>query len=125
MVGRASFLAWCEEKGVKPPQSGERRYEMISDGVPMAADDASISITAGNGARIALDILDGRPQPRSAGWLLLGYSGQWIFAGNGDTIWLDVGARSTAEKAVMPDTEAVAHAAQLLKEWLDAPDTGS
>lgn len=125
VAGRASFLAWCEAKGVKPPQSGERRYEMISDGVPMAADDASITITAGNTARIALDILDGRPQPRSAAWLLLGYSAQWIFAGNGDTIWLDVGARSPAETTAAPDTDAVAHAAQLFREWLDAPDTGS
>lgn len=46
--GRASFLAWCEERGKMPPQSGPRRYEMISDGIPVVADDAAIEITAGN-----------------------------------------------------------------------------
>jgi hypothetical protein len=125
VTGRANFLAWCDERGKKPPQSGSHRYEMISDGVPMIADDAAIEITAGNCARVALDILDGRPQPRSAAWLLLGYSDQWLFNGHGDNIRLDVGGRSTLEGNVAADTEALGIASQLFKEWIDALDTGT
>ncbi|MDB5529182.1 MAG: hypothetical protein JWR51_2285 [Devosia sp.] len=125
VAGRASFLAWCEERGKKPPQSGPRRYEMISDGVPVVADDAAIEITAGNCARVVLDILDGRPQPRSAAWLLLGYSDQWLFDGHGDNIRLDVGGRSHSGEKMPPDFEALDIAGQLFKEWIDALDTGS
>lgn len=30
--GRATFLAWCDAQGVKPPEAGTRRYEMLNAG---------------------------------------------------------------------------------------------
>src|SRR5690606_39230311 len=28
--GRATFLAWCDAQGIKPPEAGPRRYEMLA-----------------------------------------------------------------------------------------------
>lgn len=123
--GRASFLAWCEEQDKKPPESGHRRYEMISDGVPVVADDAAITITASNCARVILDILDGSPQARSSAWLLLSYSKEWLFKGHGQNIHLDVGGRLIPSNKEPGDADAVDCAAKLFEEWIDALDTGS
>ena len=102
VVGRATFLAWCEDQGVAPPESAPRHYEALAeDGTVMVADDAGVTTTAGHASRVVLDILDGRPAPISSAWLLLGYREGWVFDGHGHTIRLDVGPRAAPE----PETE--------------------
>jgi len=82
--GRATFLARCDVQGIKPPEAGPRRYEMLAtDGSPAIADDAAVTMTAGHAARTILDIVDGRPPPAEAAWLLLGYQKNWLFDGHG------------------------------------------
>lgn len=93
--GRAAFLAWCEAQNEKPPEPGPRSYEALAeDGTPIVADDAAVTMTASHAARVVLDILDGRPAPLEAAWLLLGYAKAWVFkGGHGHTIKLSVGPR--------------------------------
>lgn len=117
-VGRAAFLAWCDEQGVKAPEPGPHQYEALAgDGTPVIADDAAITMTAGHAARVILDILDGRPAPVTSAWLLLGYRRDWLFDGHGHTIRLSVGARPPAKPAD-EDAAAKAFAMDLVKEWL-------
>jgi len=123
-VARASFLAWCDEQGVKPPEPGPRRYEALAeDGAPLVADDAAVTITAGHAARIILDTLDGTPPPVSSAWLLLGYRQSWLFDGHGHTIRLSVGERPPATP-VEEDAEAKAFALELAKEYLGEGKAG-
>lgn len=122
--GRARFLAWCDEQAVRPPEPGPRRYEMLAeDGSPVAADDASVTTTAGHAARIVLDVLDGDPPPASAAWLLLGYRRAWLFEGHGHTIRLNVGERKSVSSNE-EDAEARAFALALFAEWADADKPG-
>jgi sulfur-carrier protein adenylyltransferase/sulfurtransferase len=114
--GRATFLAWCDAQGVKPPEAGTRRYEMLNaGGEPIVADDAAVTMTAGHGARTILDILDGSPPSSNSAWLLLGYRKEWLFDGHGHTIRLNVGERGerTAPEEV---PEAISFAVSLYKE---------
>ena len=123
-VARASFLAWCDEQGVTPPEPGPRRYEALAeDGAPLVADDAAVTITAGHAARVILDTLDGNPPPVSSAWLLLGYRQSWLFDGHGHTIRLSVGER-TPPAAVEENAEAKAFALELAEEYLGEAKTG-
>lgn len=89
---RAAFLSWCEQQNAPPPASGLRQYEALAtDGTPVVADDAAVTMAAGHGARVVLDVLDGRPAPRDAAWLLTGFAKGWVFKGHGHNIHLSVG----------------------------------
>lgn len=124
-AGRAAFLAWCDEQGVKAPEAGPRRYEALADdGTPVVADDAAVTITAGHAARIVLDIIDGQPPRIDAAWLLLGYSTAWLFDGHGHTIRLTVGQRPP-RGSFEEDADAKAFAMDLVKEWLVEGKSGS
>lgn len=114
--GRATFLAWCDAQGIKPPEAGPRRYEMlVTDGAPIIADDAAVTMTAGHAARTILDNVDGHPPPLEAAWLLLGYQKNWLFDGHGHTIRLNVGERGERVQAAdVP--EAIKFAFKLFKE---------
>lgn len=114
--GRATFLAWCDAQGIKPPEAGPRRYEMLaSDGLPVIADDAAVTMTAGHAARIILDIVEGRPPSADSAWLLLGYQKNWLFDGHGHTIRLNVGERVERPQAAdVP--EAIKFALKLFRE---------
>ena len=123
-VGRAGFLAWCESEGTAPPESAPRTYEALAeDGTIMVADDAAVTTTAGHASRVVLDILDGRPAPISAAWLLLGYREGWVFEGHGHTIRLDVGARAAPE-AETDDPETRSFIRQRLLEIRGESDAG-
>lgn len=122
--GRATFLAWCDVQGVKLPEAGPRRYEMLAgDGTPVVADDAAVTMTAGHAARVTLDILDGNPPPVESAWLLLGYRKQWLFDGHGHTIRLNVGERR-ARVFATDNPEARSFALKLFKEWLGEDSAG-
>jgi hypothetical protein len=115
---RAAFLAWCEQQPVKPPPSRGRRYEALADdGTPFAADDAAVSIAAGHGARVILDILDGKPATRDAAWLLIGLSAAWVFNGHGHTIRFDLGAPEPQQDGLV-DEEARSFALAVAAEAL-------
>jgi molybdopterin/thiamine biosynthesis adenylyltransferase len=123
-VGRATFLAWCDAQGAKPPEVGSRRYEMLAeDGSPIIADDAAVAMTAGHAARTILDILDGDSPPIEAAWLLLGYRRAWIFDGHGHTIRLNVGERLPVA-AVGDDGEAKAFVLGLITEEIGENKAG-
>lgn len=123
-LGRAGFLAWCETQGATPPESAPRTYEALAeDGTIMVADDAAVTTTAGHASRVVLDILDGRPAPISAAWLLLGYREGWVFNGHGHTIRLEVGPRPEAE-AETDDPETRVFIRQLLLETSGESDAG-
>lgn len=122
--GRATFLSWCDVQGVKPPEAGPRRYEMLAeDGTPVAADDAAVTTTAGHAARVILDTLDGSPPSPDSAWLLLGYRSAWLFDGHGHTIRLNVGERGERVPAA-DDPEARSFALKLFKEWLGEDSAG-
>lgn len=122
-AGRASFLAWCEQQGIQPPEGGSRRYEALAeDGTPVMADDAAVTMTAGHAARVVLDVLDGSPAPIDAAWLLLGYRKAWLFKGHGHVVTLNVGARVSVPE--LEDEEAKAFALKILKERLDEDKAG-
>jgi hypothetical protein len=122
--GRAAFLAWCDVQGAKPPEAGPRRYEMLAeDGTPVIADDAAVTMTAGNAARVILDILDGDPPSIASAWLLLGYRKGWLFDGHGHTIRLNVGERGIQAPA-SDDPEAQSFALKLFKEWIGEDSAG-
>jgi hypothetical protein len=117
---RAAFLAWCDEGGEPPPMPAPRDYEALaSDGTPMVADDAAVTMTAGHTARVILDILDGHPADPESAWLLLGYRKAWRFDGHGHTIRLTVGAPLAVETA-QEDPDARAFVLALAKEYLNA-----
>lgn len=122
--GRATFLAWCDAQGIKPPEAGPRRYEMLAtDGSPVIADDAAVTMTAGHAARTVLDIVDGNPPPLEAAWLLLGFQKNWLFDGHGHTIRLNVGERGErAQAADVP--EAITFALKLFKEMAGEDNGG-
>lgn len=123
-AGRAAFLAWCDTKGVIAPEPGSRAYEALAeDGTPLIADDAAVTTTAGHTTRVVLDILDGRPPPVNAGWLLIGYRNAWLFDGNGHTIRLNVGERSRAETPA-EDPDAKAFVMALVKDLLGENKAG-
>lgn len=123
-TGRRNFIAWCDAQGAKPPEAGPRQYEMLAeDGLPVIADDAAVTATAGHASRIILDILDGSPPPIEAAWLLLGYRKGWVFNGHGHTIRLNVGERDQLP-TVEVDAEAKAFALNLFREWLGENQTG-
>ena len=123
-AGRAAFLAWCDAQGKKAPETGPRRYEALAeDGTPIVADDAAVTTTAGHTARIVLDIIDGRPPPVSAAWLLLGYQKAWLFDGHCHTIRLSVGERAAAD-APTEDAESKAFVMALVKDWLNEGKAG-
>ena len=114
--GRAGFLAWCEEQGAPPPDPGPRRYEVLGeDGTPMAADDASVTTTAGHAARSILDLLDGAPVPAPSAWLLLGYRPGWLFDCHGHTFRINVGERA-APARVGEDAQAKSFVEALLQD---------
>jgi hypothetical protein len=122
--GRATFLAWCDAQGVKAPEPGPRRYEMLAeDGAPVIADDAAVTITAGHAARVVLDILDGDPPPIDSAWLLLGYRRGWLFDGHGHTIRLNVGERGV-RAAEGDNPEARSFALKLFEEWVGENSAG-
>jgi len=120
IIARAAFLSWCEAQGVAAAKSSGRPYEAIGDqGPPLVADDAAVTMAAGHGARVVLDILDGRPVGAEAAWLLVGFQKAWLFNGHGHTIRMSVG--SPTLPSVQPeDAEAQAFALDLVKEALDA-----
>ena len=123
-LGRAAFLAWCETQDATPPESAPRTYEAIADdGTIMVADDGAVTTTAGHASRIVLDILDGRPAPISAAWLLLGYREGWVFNGHGHTIRLDVGPRAAPEPET-DDPETRSFVSRLLKEIVGEGQAG-
>ena len=122
--GRASFLAWCDEQGTKPPEAGPRRYEMLAeDGTPVVADDAAVTMTAGYAARVILDVLDGNPPSIDSAWLLLGYRKEWLFDGHGHTIRLNVGERGIRAPAG-DDPGAQSFALRLFKESVGEDSAG-
>ena len=124
-TARAAFRAWCDQQGATPPQAGPRPYEALaSDGTPIVADDAAVTMTAGHAARVVLDILDGQPAGREAAWMLIGFRKGWLFDGHGHTIRLRVGDPVEAVSE-SPDDEAQAWVLALFKEYVSATSTGS
>lgn len=123
--GSAAYGAYCDQQNVKPPPSGRRSYETITeDGETLVADDAAATIAAAHAARIVLDILDAREELEDASWMLMGFRKGWLFTGHGHTIRLDVG-RAPASTTTGKDVEAEAFAYALAKEALNATEITS
>lgn len=118
---RASYAAFCEQKGVPPPPSGRRTYEALTEaGEPLVADDTAVTIAAAHAARVALDILDGRVGDEDTAWLLMGFRAGWLFDRHGHTIGLDIGPAPTVTVSAEEDEEARAFAFAIAMEALDA-----
>jgi len=102
------------------------RYEALAEtGDPLVADDAAVSIAAAHGARMILDIMDGRVEPTDTAWMLIGIRKGWLFSRHGNTLCLDVGSASPATNGTASsDAETQEFIAALVKEVLDeAPPT--
>ena len=120
LAGRLAYQAYCGERAVEPPPSGRARYEAFAeDGEPLVADDAAITITAGHGARVALDILDEVVGAEETAWLLMGFKAGWLFSRHGELIALDIGPAS-ATATSNDDAAAKGFAVALVKEAADA-----
>jgi hypothetical protein len=120
---RAAFTSWCEIQGVPAPKGTGRRYEALSDeGTPLIADDAAVTMAAGHGARVVLDIVDGRPAPREAAWLLVGFQKEWLFDGHGHTVRMSVGAPEERTNSPV-DEKALAFATAVVKEAVGESDS--
>lgn len=119
-LGRLRYEAFCTEQNVEPPPSGRRTYEaLLSDGEPIVADDAAVSMTASHAARVILDILDGRVDDADMAWLLIAFRKGWLFERHGHSIALDVGGPAPPEE-VVEDEAARAFAMELARNTLDA-----
>lgn len=122
-TARAAFLSWCAQQPAPVPRSSGRAYESLSDaGVPLVADDAAVATAAGHGARVVLDILDGKPATREAAWMLIGFQRAWCFDGHGHTIRMSVG--EPEERSAEPvDEAALAFAATVVRESVGESDS--
>lgn len=115
--GRTSYSEYCESRNVSPPPTGTRRYEALtSEGDPLVADDAAVSIAASHTSRIALDILDEQVGEHDAAWLLMGFKAGWLFQAHGQTISLKM--PPSAPPPSEDDPDARAFASSLLNEVL-------
>lgn len=94
LTARQRLEAWYAEQGVAWPEDGraEAYAEIGSDGEPLIADDADVSVIAAHLARFALDLLT-RPGatafPYSA--YLIGMSDRWLFREPFDVRPIDLG----------------------------------
>lgn len=114
--GRSAFVEFCDRRKVSPPASGSRPYEALAtDGAPVIADDAAISIAASHAARVVLDVLDGLVGADDAAWLLMGFKAGWLFKSHGETLSLDIG-RPAPPGAHEDDPNACAFVAALVRE---------
>lgn len=115
-TARAAFESWCEKRGEPAPKSAGRPYEALSDeGTPFVADDAAVTMAAGHGARVVLDIVDGRPAAHEAAWMLIGFQKAWVFDGHCHTIRMSVGAPEERAPS-SPNAEVLAFVAALMNE---------
>jgi sulfur-carrier protein adenylyltransferase/sulfurtransferase len=120
---RAGYFAWCDGKNMRPPRPAARQYALTEDGTLMVADDAAATMAASHTARVALDVLDGRPAGPEAAWMLTGFRKSWVFEGHGHTWLLSVG-NSAAPTQNTKDAEAEAFVLALVKEHFGADATG-
>jgi hypothetical protein len=121
---RAAFFAWCDEKNMRPPRPAARPYDAFAeDGSLMVADDAAATMAASHAARVALDVLDGRPAGPEGAWMLIGYRKAWVFEGHGHTWLLSVGTPAAPAQDTK-DAEAEAFVLALAKEHFGADATG-
>lgn len=121
---RAAYFAWCDDKNMRPPRPAARPYDALADdGTLMVADDAAATMTASHAARVALDILDGRPASPEAAWMLIGFRKSWVFEGHGHTWLLSVGSPAAPDSPAK-DAEAEAFVLALVKEHVGADATG-
>ena len=121
---RAAYFAWCDGKNMRPPRPAARPYDALAeDGTLMVADDDAATMTASHAARVALDVLDGRPAGPEAAWMLIGFRKSWVFEGHGHTWLLSVG-HPTAPAPDSKDAEAEAFVLALAKEHFGADATG-
>jgi molybdopterin/thiamine biosynthesis adenylyltransferase len=125
VAGRAAYMSYCEQMNVRPPASGRRTYEALSEnGEPLVADDVAATIAAAHAARVILDIVDERVDAAAMAWLLIGCRTGWLFKGHGHTISLDVGEpRPNANPT--EDTEAQAFVLELARRAIDAAASSS
>ncbi|MBS0234174.1 MAG: ThiF family adenylyltransferase [Proteobacteria bacterium] len=123
-AARAAYFAWCDQKNMPPPRPAARAYDALAeDGTLMVADDAAATMTASHAARVALDVLDGRPAASEAAWMLIGFRKSWVFEAHGHTWLLNVG-NPAAPAEDTKDAEAEAFVLALAKEYFGANATG-
>lgn len=97
-AARRQILNWCADQGIEPPQSGGRSYDgaAADTGQPLIADDADVSVIAGQLARLALDTLargeSAFPHPAYAvglkkGWIFEAPFDTWPIALTSEGVW--------------------------------------
>ena len=121
---RAAYFAWCDEKNMRQSRPAARPYDALDDdGTLIVADDAAATMTASHAARVALDILDGRPAGPEAAWMLMGFRKAWVFEGHGHAWLLSVGSPA-APASPTEDAEAETFVLALVKEHVGADASG-
>ena len=104
---RAIIEAWCRERG--RPTERARDYAGGTEGRPLIADDADVSVMAAHTARFAIDVLIPRlPSwfPRSA--YMIGLARGWVFEDPFETFPIDLGPARDEPLATQPLDPAVA-----------------
>lgn len=119
-AARRQILNWCTDRGIDPPQSGGVPYDGAAGdtGQPLIADDADVSVIAGQLARLALDTLTQSESafPQSA--YAIGLKKGWIFEAPFDTwpIVLTAEGEWGPEKDERLEEEITALTAQLFPQ---------
>ena len=123
IAARDQIQCWCEDQGVDwlRPDYSQKYVSQNSDGQPLIADDAEVSIIASHATRFASDILT-RPEasifPYSA--YIIGLSSEWIF--NEPFSVLPIDLQPTGEWGAEADSLTPEEMFEILKEHL--PSSG-
>lgn len=111
LLARGQIDRWCEDQGVEwiRPVDPERYGGQGSDGTPIVADDAEVSVVAAHASRFVIDLLvrpDGSIFPFSA--YVIGLSSEWLFDQPFDTRPIDlIPAGEWGEKVEPLDADAL------------------
>ncbi|WEX85816.1 ThiF family adenylyltransferase [Sinorhizobium garamanticum] len=91
-LARSQIRAWCDGHGV-PWAAGTNDADygvQSSDGSPLVADDADVSVIAGHASRLALDILTREQSIFPSSAYAIGLAAEWIFQAPFDTWPIDL-----------------------------------
>ncbi len=126
-TARRQYLAWCRRQGV-PWTGDDFDYDSkTSEGPPLIADDADVSVVAGHASRMALDTLI-RPEasafPHSA--YVIGLARAWIFAEPFDVRPVDFTHEGTWQSEITQGQtdKAIERIVSILERDSDADRTG-
>jgi molybdopterin/thiamine biosynthesis adenylyltransferase/ubiquitin-protein ligase len=112
---RSKIETWCLDNGIAAPRPAND-YGAETQGSPLIADDADVSIIAAHASRFCLDILIGRnPSSYLYSAYLIGLTEAWAFTQPFCTIPLDMGPGMAKPVREPPAAAAIIAVVELIK----------